>query len=290
MSGGPRVVSTPQELAQARGQAGGSVAAVLTMGALHQGHRALLAAARRDADLVLVSIFVNPLQFAADEDLERYPQTLAADLEMCAQEGADYVFVPARECIYPLGPPLVRVCAGPLAERWEGAIRPGHFDGVLTVVLKLLHLMRPDYAYFGEKDAQQLALVRRMVVDLDVAVDVRSVPTVRDSDGLAHSSRNAYLTREQRELAASFPAALFAGAARAGEGAAAVRLAAGDALSRTPELKIDYLAVVDENFTEIVDGPSPNCRLIAAVRLGSTRLIDNVQLARVDRAARASGG
>ncbi len=192
----------------------GRTAVVMTMGALHAGHAALIRAARArvgDEGLVTVTVFVNPLQFGAGEDLDRYPRTLEADLELAAEAGADIVLAPPVRDVYPCGEPEVRVTAGPMGGRYEGASRPGHFDGVLTVVAKLLHLTRPDVAFFGEKDAQQLAVIRRMVTDLNFPVRVVGVPTVREPDGLALSSRNRYLAPAERTTALALSRALFAG-------------------------------------------------------------------------------
>ncbi|MFE6778733.1 pantoate--beta-alanine ligase [Streptomyces sp. NPDC057702] len=194
----------------------GRTAVVMTMGALHRGHASLIRAARArvgDEGLVTVTVFVNPLQFGAGEDLDRYPRTLEADLEVAAEAGADIVLAPPVADVYPGGEPEVRIAAGPTGERYEGASRPGHFDGVLTVVAKLLHLTRPDVAFFGEKDAQQLALIRRMVTDLNFPVHIVGVPTVREPDGLALSSRNRYLSPAERGTALALSRALFAGRA-----------------------------------------------------------------------------
>ncbi|MFF8959253.1 pantoate--beta-alanine ligase [Streptomyces sp. NPDC014894] len=191
----------------------GRTAVVMTMGALHQGHAALIRAARErvgEDGFVTVTVFVNPLQFGAGEDLDRYPRTLDADLDTARAAGADIVFAPAAAAVYPGGAPLVRVTAGPVGELLEGASRPGHFDGMLTVVAKLLHLTRPDLAFFGQKDAQQLALIRRMVQDLNFPVEIVGVATVREDDGLARSSRNRYLSPAERETALALSRALFA--------------------------------------------------------------------------------
>ncbi|MFC8230460.1 pantoate--beta-alanine ligase [Streptomyces sp. NPDC057287] len=188
-------------------------AVVMTMGALHDGHATLIRAARAAAGpggQVVVTVFVNPLQFGEAADLDRYPRTLEADLAVASEAGADAVFAPAVEEVYPGGEPQVRITAGPMGERLEGSSRPGHFDGMLTVVAKLLHLTRPDAAFFGQKDAQQLALVRRMVGDLNFGIDIVAVPTVRDPDGLALSSRNRFLSAEERHTALALPRALFA--------------------------------------------------------------------------------
>ncbi|MER0244468.1 pantoate--beta-alanine ligase, partial [Streptomyces sp. HSW2009] len=192
----------------------GRSAVVMTMGALHAGHATLIRAARArvgDEGLVTVTVFVNPLQFGAGEDLDRYPRTLDADLRVAADAGADIVLAPPVHEVYPGGQPEVRLAAGPMGERYEGASRPGHFDGVLTVVAKLLHLTRPDLAFFGEKDAQQLALIRRMVTDLNFPVQIVGIPTVREGDGLALSSRNRYLSAAERGTALALSRALFAG-------------------------------------------------------------------------------
>ncbi|MFE2509675.1 pantoate--beta-alanine ligase [Streptomyces naganishii] len=192
----------------------GRRAVVMTMGALHEGHATLIRAARGiagDDGEVVVTVFVNPLQFGAGEDLDRYPRTLEADLKVAEQAGADVVFAPSVEEVYPGGEPQVRISAGPMGERLEGASRPGHFDGMLTVVAKLLHLTRPDAALYGQKDAQQLALIRRMVRDLNFGVEIVAVPTVREADGLALSSRNRYLSASERHTALALSQALFAG-------------------------------------------------------------------------------
>ncbi|MFD9536074.1 pantoate--beta-alanine ligase [Streptomyces sp. NPDC060010] len=192
----------------------GRRAVVMTMGALHDGHASLIRTARDLAGAdgqVVVTVFVNPLQFGANEDLDRYPRTLDADLRIAADAGADAVFAPAADEVYPGGDPQVRITAGPMGGRLEGATRPGHFDGMLTVVAKLLHLTRPDLALFGQKDAQQLALIRRMVTDLNFPVEVVGVPTAREDDGLALSSRNRYLSPAERRTALALSRALFAG-------------------------------------------------------------------------------
>ncbi|MET7611240.1 pantoate--beta-alanine ligase [Streptomyces seoulensis] len=192
----------------------GRRAVVMTMGALHEGHATLIRAAREIAGPdgeVVVTVFVNPLQFGAGEDLDRYPRTLDADLALAGHAGADAVFAPAVEEVYPGGEPQVRVTAGPMGGRLEGATRPGHFDGMLTVVAKLLHLTRPDVALYGQKDAQQLALIRRMVRDLNFGVEIVGVPTIREEDGLALSSRNRYLAPRERATALTLSRALFAG-------------------------------------------------------------------------------
>lgn len=257
-----------QDLAAARARLHGSVAVVMTMGALHEGHAELVREARRLADSVVVTVFVNPLQFGPAEDLDRYPRTLDADVELVAAHGADLVFAPTPEVVYPQSP-VVRVSAGPLGDVLEGASRPGHFDGVLTVVLKLLHLIGPDVALFGEKDAQQLACIRRMVRDLDVPVQVLGVPTVREADGLALSSRNVYLAPQERRAALALSRAL---RAVADTGSVAAGRAVLDA---EPGVVPDYLERVDPDTF----APAPDGELaVVAARVGTTRLIDNLRL------------
>jgi len=273
----PVVARSREELATARANLKGGVAVVMTMGALHDGHAELVRAARAKADAVVVTIFLNPLQFAAGEDLDRYPKTFEADLAICTREGVDLVFAPTPDVIYPGGEPTVRVAAGPLGDRLEGEHRPGHFDGVLTVVAKLLHLTAPDLAYFGEKDGQQLALITQMVRDLDFPVEIVAVPTVREQGGLARSSRNTYLTDSDREAARSLNVALVAGAAAAaGEGVAAALAAAREVLDAEPALSVDYLALVDDETWEEAGTGTTKGRLLVAARVGTTRLIDNV--------------
>jgi pantoate--beta-alanine ligase len=279
----PVLARTKAELAAVRAgldASGGPVVLVPTMGALHIGHRALLRAARTLAGpdgSVIVSIFVNPLQFGPSEDLARYPRTLKQDLTMCAAEGTDLVFVPSAAEMYPSGRPEVTVNPGPAGQVFEGQSRPGFFDGVLTVVLKLLHLTRPAVVVFGAKDAQQLALVRRLVTDTDLDIAVESVPTVRDADGLATSSRNRYLSAAERAVALALPRALRAGQARTAEGATAVLSAAQEVLRVEPALAVDYVAVVHpRTFTAVRSPHAGPALLIAAAKAGGTRLIDNV--------------
>ena len=273
------VARTRAELDAARSALEGPVAVVMTMGALHRGHAALVREARRRARSVLVTIFLNPLQFGRGEDLARYPRTLDADLELCREEGVDAVFAPGPDVVYPDGDPGVRVGAGQLGAVLEGASRPGHFDGVLTVVCKLLHLTRADQALFGQKDAQQLLLVRRMVRDLDLPVEVVGVPTVREEDGLALSSRNAYLTPFDREVALVLSRSLRAGAEVAGEGPSAVRRAARDVLLAEPAARVDYLALVHPvTLEDVPEHHRGEALLAVAAKVGSTRLIDNVPL------------
>jgi pantoate--beta-alanine ligase len=279
VTGTPRLARTRAELAAARRVLPGPVVLVPTMGALHAGHARLLGAARTLAGprgSVVVSIFVNPLQFGPNEDLGRYPRTLDDDLATCAREGADLVFAPSAAEMYPGGRPEVTVDPGPAGQRLEGEFRPGFFGGVLTVVLKLLHLTRPAVAVFGQKDAQQLTLVRRMVTDLNLDVVIEPVPTARDDDGLATSSRNRYLSAADRAVALALPRALQAGQAAADGGAAAVLAAARQVLAAEPALAVDYVALVDPG-TFGPPGPG-SALLVAAVRAGGTRLIDNMAL------------
>jgi pantoate--beta-alanine ligase len=269
-------LTTRAELQRRRADLPGRVAVVMTMGALHEGHVALLRAARAGADHVLATIFVNPLQFGPNEDLARYPRTLEPDLEVLRAERVDAVFVPGASEIYPYGQPRVRVASGPLATVLEGAHRLGHFDGVLTVVLKLLNLTRAHAAYFGEKDFQQLSLVRSMVDDLNVPTEIVGVPTVREPDGLALSSRNRFLSTADRRDALVLFRALRAGAraGAAGKGAAGVLAAARAELAEVPTVFPDYLELTDPWL-----GPAPAngaARLLIAAPVGQTRLIDNI--------------
>ena len=275
-----RVVHTRAELRSALAEASREVGVVMTMGALHDGHRRLISVARERCAVTVVTVFLNPLQFAPTEDLSRYPRTLGADVLLCTEEGVDVVFAPSATEVYPLGEqPLVRVDAGPLGDVLEGASRPGHFDGVLTVVAKLLHLTSPDVAYFGQKDAQQLLLIRRMVADLDFPVQVVAVPTVRDLDGLALSSRNRYLTPDDRAAALTLSRALAAGEAAVGKGPEAVRRAAGAVLDAERAIGLDYLALVDPGtLSDVPPAYDGDALLAVAARVGSTRLIDNALL------------
>ena len=266
------VATNRAELADARAKMSGTVAVVMTMGALHEGHRQLMRVARERGDFVIVTVFVNPLQFGPNEDFDKYPRTLAADVEACRAERVDVVFAPDRDEMYPGGSPLVTLNAGPMGELLEGASRPGHFSGVLTVVAKLLGLTRPDLAFFGEKDFQQLALITRMARDLELGVEIVGVPTVREADGLALSSRNRYLSAGQRRAALALSQALREGAARTD--AQSVLEAAGKILADEPGIQVDYLALTDPLL-----GPAPAngpARLLVAARVGTTRLIDNV--------------
>jgi len=258
----------------------GLVVLVPTMGALHDGHRALLRTARAVPDArVVVSVFVNPLQFGPGEDLDRYPRTLEADLAVCEEEGVDLVFAPSAADMYPNGQPRVTVNPGPAGQVLEGEFRPGFFGGVLTVVLKLFSLVRPDIAVFGTKDAQQLALIRTMVADLDLGLSITAVTTVREPDGLAMSSRNRYLSAAERSTALALSRALRAGVSVAAAGPAATLAAAQAVLDAAPGLSVDYLALVDpETFAPVgVPAAGPGRGVLAvAARVGTTRLIDNM--------------
>jgi pantoate--beta-alanine ligase len=261
-------------------QRGAGVGFVPTMGALHAGHRALLARARTDNRFVVASVFVNPLQFGPAEDLASYPRDREADLAMLAAEGADLAFLPAEGEVWPV-PPEVRLRVGALAERLEGLVRPGHLDGVATVVAKLLHLVGPSRAYFGQKDAQQLAVVRRMVDDLAFPNEIVACPTVREPDGLAVSSRNAYLSAPERRRATALYRALRAGrdAFLAGRrDPAAVEAAARDLLDDLDGVEPDYVALVDPATFDPAKQAEPGQVLATAARVGRTRLIDNVIL------------
>ena len=259
---------------------GAPVALVPTMGALHAGHRSLIARARSLGCVVVVSIFVNPLQFGPGEDLSRYPRMLDADLAACAADGVAVVFAPAVDVVYPHGRPSVTVNPGPLGDLLEGAVRPGHYDGVLTVVAKLFGLVRPSVAVFGDKDAQQLALIRQMVSDLELAVRIEAAPTVRTPDGLALSSRNAFLDNDATQQALALSRALAAAAAVGPEGTVAELLrAARKVLDHEPGLTLDYCVLVDpDTFRPLTDPDrtaSGSARLLVAGRVGGTRLIDN---------------
>jgi pantoate--beta-alanine ligase len=272
----PAVAQTQRDLLRLRAELPGTVGLVPTMGALHEGHRTLVRAAREVCDSVVVSVFVNPTQFGPGEDFDRYPRTWDGDLAALTEEGVDLVFHPRVEDVYPPGSLGVTVQPGPLGSVLEGAVRPGHFAGVLTVVAKLFGMVRPDEAFFGEKDYQQLVLVRAMARELALRVGVNGVPTVREEDGMALSSRNRYLSAEQRSTAAAVSAALRAGAAAGPQGADAVLAAAHAVLDEHPALVQDYLELTDPDL-----GPVPatgSARLLVAVRAGSTRLLDNAPI------------
>lgn len=259
--------------------AGQTIALVPTMGALHAGHMALVDAARVEADRVVASIFVNPLQFGPTEDLDRYPRQEAEDARLLENHGCNLLWMPTAAQLYPPGFATTVSVSG-VSERWDGAARPGHFAGVATVVSKLFIAVRPDLAFFGEKDFQQLAVIRRMTVDLGLGVTIHGVETVRDTDGLALSSRNAYLSADERARALALPQALEQ-AREAIIGGEPVKAALDDSRRRLGEAgfsRIDYFELVDAATLEPLDAPSGEMRLIAAAVIGSTRLIDNVRV------------
>jgi pantoate--beta-alanine ligase len=277
----PAVAATVEETRQAVAAArrrGLSVGLVPTMGALHEGHTSLIRAARRDTGFVVVSIFVNPTQFGPKEDLSRYPRPLEHDLALCAREGADLVFHPTPETVYPPGFGTFVEVTG-LQDVLEGASRPGHFRGVATVVLKLFNIVQPDLAFFGQKDGQQARIIRQMVADLNVPVEVRVCPTVREADGLALSSRNAYLDAEQRRNAVALSAALELGRALIEQGERDPRRVGyvmEARIAAAPGAVLDYAQVVDADSLRPLDRLHGRVMLAVAVRFGGTRLIDNV--------------
>jgi pantoate--beta-alanine ligase len=285
------VYPTPHAVAdvsRALRHTGRRVMLVPTMGALHDGHMALVRAAKRvSGSVVVVSIFVNPLQFGTGEDLDAYPHTLDADMELLAEEGVEVVFTPTSAVMYPDGP-RTTVHPGPLGGELEGAVRPTHFAGMLTVVLKLLQIVRPDRAFFGEKDYQQLVLIRQMADDLNLDSRIIGVPTVRESDGLAMSSRNRYLNPEEREQASALSSALLAGMYAAGGGPAAVLDAARAVIDEVPAIVTDYLELRGP-WLEHAPTAGP-ARLLIAARLGATRLLDNIAVELPDGHAGAHPG
>jgi pantoate--beta-alanine ligase len=279
------LASTRAELADllsAARREGQKVGLVPTMGALHEGHASLIRVARDRVGTgpLVVSIFVNPLQFGAGEDLERYPRTLEADLDICKAEGVDIVFAPSVDEVYPGGEPTVTIQPGPLADVLEGRVRPGHFRGVLTVVAKLFGLVRPDVAVFGEKDYQQLALIRRMAGDLCMGVDVVGAETAREESGLALSSRNRYLDADQRERALALFRALNRARKHGPEGAEAALANARAELRSAHGVDLDYLVITTRDLDDLPADPTPGteARVLIAARVGSTRLIDNMPI------------
>ncbi len=259
---------------------GRSIGLVPTMGYLHEGHLRLVDVARRRADVVVMSIFVNPLQFGPNEDFAKYPRDLGRDRTLASDRGVDVLFVPAVKAMYPPGAET-RVVPGPTADRWEGAARPGHFAGVLTVVAKLLHLVEPDVACFGRKDVQQAVLIGQMVRDLDWPVEIVVAPTVREPDGLALSSRNAYLDPEERRQAIGLSAALRAvhEAWRDGQSSAeALDSTIRRRLAMSPGFRVEYIAIVEPSTLAPVTTAEPDTIVAIAARLGRTRLIDNIVL------------
>ena len=278
-----RIISSVADLATAVSDArqhGKSVAFVPTMGALHDGHISLVEIAHQQADFVVVSIFVNPLQFGANEDFDKYPRTLQDDAEKLSAVDVDVLFAPGVDDVYPNGNEITQH-AGPVGATFEGAVRAGHFDGMLTVVARLFDLVKPDFSVFGNKDAQQLFLIRRMVANSNHrwnAMQVIGAPIMREEDGLAMSSRNRYLSEDERELALKISRALWA--AEATQGDAATRLAAAEQVMATaPAVRLDYVALVDPaTFEPIEAGFVGRALLIMAARVGNTRLIDNLSI------------
>jgi pantoate--beta-alanine ligase len=273
------VYATPKEVTdvtRSLRHTGRRVMLVPTMGALHDGHLALVRAARRvPGSVVVVSIFVNPLQFGTGEDLDAYPRRLDSDLELLRAAGVEVVFNPTVDAMYPNGP-RTSVQPGPLAGELEGTTRPTHFSGMLTVVLKLLQIVGPDRAFFGEKDYQQLVLIRQMVDDFNIDVRIVGVPIVREADGLAMSSRNRYLTPADREQAGALSAALLAGMYAAAGGVEAALDAARAVLDEVPAIDVDYLEVRGSDLQPAP--PSGPARMLVAARLGNTRLLDNITI------------
>ena len=271
------IAATRAAIAESRAR--GSIGFVPTMGALHAGHASLIRRARSECGTVIVSVFVNPLQFDRPDDLERYPRSLETDLELCRKEGVDLVFAPTVSEMYPR-PMEMAVDVGRLADHLCGRYRPGHFKGVATVVLKLLEIVRPDVAYFGEKDAQQLAVVRRLVTDFNVPVQIAGVPTVREPDGLALSSRNLRLSGDERQLAPCLYAALSRAAVSVEKGVATASEIIRDAATTIPadeRLRLEYLELVDpEHFQPVTRVTGPMVAA-GALWIGNTRLIDNVR-------------
>ena len=272
-----RVVQSRADFFAARAELAAPVGLVPTMGALHAGHESLLRTARVECASVVTTNFVNPMQFGPTEDLARYPRTLDADLARCEAVGVDLVWAPTLPDVYPQGgAAVVTVAPGPLGDLLEGEVRPGHFTGVLTVVAKFLNLVRPGRAYFGEKDYQQLTLIRQMVADLDLDAAIVGVPTVREPDGLALSSRNVYLSADERRRALALSRSLFAGRDVAAEGALAVITTATAVLATEEGVAVDYLELRGADLGEVP--PHGPARLLVAARVGRTRLIDNVAI------------
>ena len=275
-----QTVRSGEELAQAlSGLRSGTLALVPTMGALHSGHMALIAEAKAQADHVAATIFVNPTQFNDPADLERYPRTEGADLAMLTKAGCDLVWLPPPDQLYPQGFATTVSVRG-VSDRWEGEHRPGHFDGVATIVAKLLLSVRPDVAMFGEKDWQQLAVIRRMVVDLGIGAEIVGVPTVREQDGLALSSRNALLSADERRRAVALPRALENARDAILRGTPVIQATAEatSTVERAGFSRVDYLALVAGDTLEPLTVPAGGARLIAAAVIGTTRLIDNIPL------------
>jgi len=258
---------------------GHSIAFVPTMGALHEGHLTLIDEAKRLAEVVVMSIFVNPLQFAPNEDFARYPRTLEDDARLASERGVDFLFTPTKEDIYPEYAPVVIVHPGSVGKEWEGAVRPHHFEGVLTVVAKLFHIVMPDVAVFGQKDLQQAAAVKAMIRDLNFPVGILVAPTVREPDGLAMSSRNRYLSAKERELGLKLSKALFAmhdAFVRGERRASALEAIGWRMLERVTGLTPRYLAAVNADTFQRVNNVRHGDAAVGAIRVGETRLIDNI--------------
>jgi pantoate--beta-alanine ligase len=277
-----RVVKTVAEMETLRQSPVVNVGLVPTMGYLHEGHLSLVRQARAENETVIVSIFVNPTQFGPGEDLKRYPRDEERDLTLLREEGVDLVFMPSAEDMYPPGFDEWVEVSGPVVERLEGQHRPGHFRGVTTVVARLFRIVRPDLAYFGQKDAQQLRVIRKMTADLGLPVEVVGMPIVREADGLAMSSRNVYLSAEERERALVLSRALREAEAAFTEGerdAEAIRKSVKARIASEPGVDIDYVSVADDETLEelsgVIEGPA---LVLVAARVGETRLIDNVEL------------
>lgn len=276
-------IAAVREAIRRQRAAGREIGLVPTMGALHDGHARLIEVCRREADFAVVSIFVNPTQFGPGEDFERYPRTFAEDRRLCAAAGADLIFAPTSEEMYPSGPTGTFVEVPALSRGLEGASRPTHFRGVATVVTKLLQIVQPDLAYFGEKDYQQLQVIRRLVLDLNIPVTIVGVPTVREPDGLARSSRNRYLDDAHRRAALCLYAALRKGveAVRAGESSAErVRQILRHEIESEPLARLDYADVVDAETLDPLERLNAErpARALVAARVGPARLIDNIAL------------
>lgn len=274
----PQLVYTGTELLQALQDRQGQVGLVMTMGALHEGHLDLVRAARKANDVVVVSIFVNPMQFAPEEDYGAYPRDLQQDVQALSKVGADVVFAPSPETMYPNGQPQISFQVGQVGANYEGAARPTHFAGVVQIVSKVFNLVRPQRAYFGQKDAQQLAVVRQLVRDLDYPIQIEAIPIRREPSGLALSSRNAYLSPEEHEQATALNKALTAGlqAAAATGSATSVLETTKAVLEQAPGVQTEYVALVDPNtMEEVREGQKVTATLMLAARVGSTRLIDN---------------
>ncbi|MDR6939875.1 pantoate--beta-alanine ligase [Arcanobacterium hippocoleae] len=272
-----KLVQTKIALRESRAELSGSVALVMTMGALHAGHLSLVKAAKAAADHVIVSIFVNPLQFAPNEDFAAYPRTLDADLSLLAPEGVDLVYAPDEADVYPRTP-LVRIDPGPVAKILEGKTRPTHFAGVLQIVHKVFQLTTPDLAFFGQKDAQQLALIRTMVADLDLPLEICAVPIKREADGLAMSSRNSYLSPQERVDALALSRSLAAGAVEAAAGGQVQQVlqAVQSELAASAGVRRDYVQIVDpQTFLDLPADYCGQALIVIAAWIGNTRLIDN---------------